>query len=48
MIKRTWQEANDSKNSLESKPIKYTAPADPATYCPLLYGPVLDNALEDE
>ena len=48
MLKRTWSESKDSKTHSETLPIKYTPPADPATYCPLLYGPALDNAIEDD
>ena len=48
ILKRTWQEAKNSKTPSEPQPILYTPPADPATYCPLLYGPALDNAIDDQ
>ena len=46
-MKRTWQEANNSKTPSEPLSNEYTPPADPATYCPLLYGPALTNAIEE-
>jgi hypothetical protein len=48
ILKRTWKEANNSKAPSELLPIEYTPSGDPVAYCPLLYGPALDNALEDE
>jgi hypothetical protein len=46
-MKRTWHEANNSKTPSEPLSIEYTPPADPATYCPLLYGQALTNAIEE-
>ncbi len=45
-MKRTWQGGNNSKTLSQPLPIEYTPPADPATYCPLLYGLSFKNAIE--